>query len=77
MLLLFERSHKLISIKDPEAKISPKGENTTQFTSEECPVIVFIFYPVKTFQTPRVLSTDPEAKNSPLGENVTLFTQEE
>ena len=62
----------IVSSLDPEAKYSPFGENTTLKTQEECPVKVFIHFPVDNIHTHIFLSQDPDAKVSPLGENATL-----
>ena len=48
--------HTPISSKDPEAKYSPFGENTTLKTQPEWPMRVFIRSPLDTLHTPIVLS---------------------
>ena len=53
--------------RDPEAKISPFGENTMLQTSSVWPLSLLTSSPVDTFQIPIVLSFDPEAKYSPFG----------
>ena len=63
--------HTPISLKDPEAKYSPFGENTTLKTLE-LPVRVLIRSPLDTLHTPIV--SDPDAKYSLFGENATLWT---
>ena len=65
--------HTPISLKDPDAKYSPLGENTTLLTHDECPVRVLIRSPLDTLHTPIV--SDPDAKYSPFGENTTLQTK--
>ena len=66
--------HTPIFPKDPDAKYSPFGENTTLQTTSECPVRVLIRSPLDTLHTPIVQSEDPDAKYSPFGENTTLLT---
>ena len=66
--------HTPISLKDPDAKYSPFGENTTLKTQGEWPVRVFIRFPLDILHTPIVQSKDPDAKHSPFGENATLAT---
>ena len=67
----------IVLSKDPEAKYSPFGENTTLLNQSEWPVRVLIRSPLDTFHTPTVLSQDPDAKYSPLGENTMLKTDDE
>ena len=61
----------IVVSRDPEANLSPLGENTTLRTSSLCPLRLLTNSPVDTFQIPIVLSADPEAKYSPFGENYT------
>ena len=42
--------HTPISLKDPDAKYSPLGENTTLYTSLEWPLSVLIRFPLDTLQ---------------------------
>ena len=46
--------HTPISIKDPDAKYSPFGENTTLLTPSEYPVRVLMHSPLDTLHTPIV-----------------------
>ena len=64
--------HTPISLRDPDAKYSPFGENTMLQTSDESPVRVFIRSPLDTLHILIVLSSDPDAKYSPFGENTTF-----
>ena len=57
--------HTPISLKDPDAKYSPFGENTTLKIAHECPVRVLIRFPLDILHTPIVQSKDPDAKYSP------------
>ena len=52
----------IILSRDPEAKYSPLGENTTLMTVSECPMRVLMRSPLDILHTPIVLSRDPEAK---------------
>ena len=67
-----ETLHIPISIKDPEAKYSPFGENAKLKTESEWPMRVFMSSLLYIFHRQIVSSTDPEAKYSPFGENTTL-----
>ena len=69
--------HTYSLIKDPDAKYSPLGENTTLTIQEEWPLRGLMSFPLDILHTPIVLSPDPEARYSPLGENTTLKTEEE
>ena len=76
MRIPFNTLHKPIVLsKDPDARYSPSGENTTLFTEEECPMSLIIFSPLDILHKPIVLSQDPEAKYNPFGENSKLFTE--
>ena len=70
----FDTLHTPISLKNPDAKYSPFGENTTLLTYNECPMRVLIRSPLYTLHTP-ISVKDPDAKYSPFGENTTLKTQ--
>ena len=63
----------IVLSRDPDAKYSPFGENTTLLTQSECPVRGLIHSPFDTLHTPIFLK-DPNAKYSPFGENTTLMT---
>ena len=68
--------HTLIVLsKDPEAKYSPSGENTTFWTDSLWPLRVLMRSPLDTLHNTILLSWDPDAKYSPFGENATLQTQ--
>ena len=62
----------IVESKEPDAKNSPRGENTTLQTYKEWPVKDFINSPLYTFHNPIDLSLDPDAKNYPFGEKDTL-----